>query len=254
MDETSYGIIKKLVPNFPVRELFNIPHRDGILTLGWPAFGPNRHNKNLAHMAETYSHPLTGEPIFFREPRTSESISAAAYGFGNNGEVDAKRDIFDPRWLQAGHIVRTQEGIFTNTKVTDEKSLKEMLNGAKKVNGIYLLDKEMAFAPYESFERGVQDCSTFAEGGLARALEHTSEKVAENLRQIASRKFYKRGVNVIGFDKFKEPVLRVAGLGSLRGIAGGRLGVGGDLWYDDYLGYAFGVLKKGAEGTAPKNR
>lgn len=114
------------------------------------------------------------------------------------------------------------------------------------------MPNNFGFAPYESFNQGVQDCDTFAEGGLARLLEHADGKTAENLRKITSPKFYKRGVNVYGFDgDIKEPVLRVAGLGSYGGFDNYRLSVNGDHWNDN-LGYAFGVLDKSAEGTSQK--
>jgi hypothetical protein len=135
----------------------------------------------------------------------------------------------------------------------DEKILKSLLKADRKVNGIYLLDNDAGFAPYESFTRRVQDCDTFAQGGLARVLEHTPEKEARQLRAIASPKLYKNGVDIWGFDDVKEPTLRVVCLNSTRVLGGIRLGVGGD-WnvYDD--GYAFGVLNKSAEGTSQKNQ
>ena len=243
--ETKYGIIEQVGPQFPVRKLLVVRHRGGDLTVSYPAFGPNTYKGNLEEMSKDYSHPQTGERISFREPTTAESISAAAYEFENL----AKPEIFDSRWLQAGYIVRTQDGVFTNTKITDEDSLKKLLDKAEKVNGIYLIDDKMAFAPYETFKQGMQDCDTFSHGGLARALEHTQEKVATNLREIASPKFYKRGVNVWSFDSVKEPVLRIASLDSDRGLDRDGLGIGGYGGYEGRGGYAFGVLKKSAEGT-----
>lgn len=254
MTNSKYGLIEQAEPQFPVRELLVAPHGKGDLILSFPAFGSNTYKGNLESIGKSYSHPKTGEKITFRPATTSESISAAAYGFGSNGKVDAKRDIFDPRWLQAGYIVKTKDGVFTNTTMTDESRLKEFLNGAQKVNGIYLLDNGIAFAPYDSFERGVQDCDSFAQGGLARALEHTPEKVATNLREIASPKIYKnkKGVDVWGFDSTKEPTLRIASLGSGRGIGGGRLHVDGSDWGGSDGGYAFGVLNETSEAGSQK--
>ncbi len=243
MTQTKYGIIKQGKPQFPVRELLVVPHGDGDLTVSYPVFGPNTYKGNMKNMGESHSHPEIGDKISFRPASTSESISAAAYEF----ETMAKPQIFDPRWLQAGYIVRTQDGVYVNPPkdahgvITDETFLKSLLTSDKKVNGIYLLNYDFGFAPYESFERGVQDCDTFARGGLARTLEHTSEKIAVNLREIASPKFYKRGVDVWGFDKVNQPVLKVASLDSYRYFVGNRLGVGGDLWGDGSGGYAFGV-------------
>lgn len=247
MVESEYGVIKQEKPVFPVRELLIVPHRGGDLTVSYPAFGPNSYRANSQSIEETYSHPITGEQITFRPATTSESISAVAYDFENM----AKPQIFDPRWLQSGRIVRTSEGVFTNTDITDASRLAELLNGAEKVNGIYIVDDKIAFASYDSFETGVQDVDTFTQGGLARALEHNSEKVAVNLREIGSPKHYKKGINVWGFDSSEEPIFRVAGLCS-DWFVDGRLGVDGYGRYGGYHGCAFGVLEK-SQSDAPEN-
>lgn len=232
--ETKYGI-KKAEQRNQLQEidLLVVPRRGKDLSVA--VFGPNTYKNNREAMSEQYWHSNSQPNISFRPATTSESISAAAYDFGN----EAKPKIFDPRWLQAGYIVRTQDGVFTNTQITNENDLKQLLNGVKKVNGIYLLNDEIGFAPYESFEIGVQDYDTFVQGGLARVLEHTPKKAAENLRTIASSKFYPRGINVFGFDKVKEPVSRVADLGSY--CDDGGLVVDGVNWVGDNLGYALGV-------------
>ena len=260
MTETQYGIIEGKQPEFLVRKLLRVPHKNKDLIVAYPAFGPNYFSKNVEEMQKPYSHPITGERIYFREPTTSESISAASYDFEN----EAKPKIFDQRrhqrWLQAGRIVRTSEGVFVNppkdkkgNPITDEKSLKSYLNKAKKVNGIYLHEKDFGFAPYESFKRGVQDCDTFADGGLARILEHTGEKTARNLRAIASPKFYKKGVNIWRFDDVEEPTLRVVSLYSSRGLDSGWLGLDGYCRGGDYGGYVSGVVNSEAV-DARKNK
>ena len=233
-----------------------IPHKG--LQLDMALFGANTYRNNIQNMRKTHFHSKELLNITFTPATTASSISAAAYRF----EDFAKPQIFDPRLLQAGWIVRTSEGVFVNpldaqgNPITNEQILKSYLKADKKVNGIYLLDNDSGFAPYDSFTRGVQDCDTFAQGGLARVLEHTPEKVAEQLRAIASPKFYKRGVNVWGFGDVKEPVLKVVGLDSGRSLGGRRLGVVGYGWSDDgdggggNSGYAFGVLDKSAEGAS----
>jgi len=246
--EEKFGIIKQEKPQFPVRELLVVPHKGKFLTVSYPAFGGNTYRGNLEDIGKTYTHPQTGETMNFRPADTSESISAVTYDFENM----AKPKIFDPRWLQAGHIVRTSEGVFTNTTKTDEKKLKQLLNSAEKVNGIYLINNTMAFAPYDSFETGKQDCDTFARGGLARALEHTTEKVATNLREIASPRFYKKGVNVVYFDSVSEPVSGVASLYSSRYFDDNRLYVDGNYWDDLINGFAFGVLDKSRSDASEK--
>jgi len=237
MANDKYGIIKPKA-KFPFRKLLKVPHKGGSLIVSYPAFGAGTYQENIKLMSEEYFHPITGKKMTFVPATTSESISAAGWRF----ETLAKPQIFDQSWLQIGYIVRTQDGIFTNSQITDESSLKKMLNGAKKVNGIYLINDKMAFAPYESFKLGVQESGKFAEGGLARALENTEEKVAKNLKEISSSEFYERGVNVWGFESVKEPISRVVSLDSDWNLAGfDRLVVDGGDWYGSFNGYAFGV-------------
>jgi len=256
MEKIKYGITKAHLP--PTRDLLRVPHKEGILTLAYPAFGPNTYRENLKTMSGNYSHPQTGKKISFREPTTSESISAAVYDFENL----VKPKIFDSRWLQIGYIVITPEFVVANPPkdkggniiITDEKILKSYLNNSKKVNGIWLYNGEDArdfgVAPYETFERGIQDGGKFAEGGLARILEHTKEKVAKNLKVISSSKNYPKGVNVWGFDEVKEPVsrvgvnvLRVAVLYSGQNLVGSApyngLSISGS--WSDPNGFAFGM-------------
>jgi len=244
MAESGYAVRKAEQRNqLPEIDLLPVISHNG-KNLDIAIFGPNTYGNNLDSMKKAYFHSAQLPKITFRPSQTSESISAVDYDFENM----AKPQVLDLRWLQAGPIVRTKEGVFTNTNEIDESRLKQLLNGVKKVNGIYLIDDKIAFAPYDSFKTGVQDVDTFAQGGLARVLEHTSEKTASKLREIGSPKFYKRGVNVWGFDSSKNPILRVASLCSVVG----RLDVGGDSWYGDGIGYAFGVLDK-SRSDAPKN-
>jgi len=231
---TKYNVIGFKGPEFPIRELLEVktPQRKFIASL--KSFGPNTYSDNQEAMLQNYSHPLTWKRISFRPATTFESIFIASHNF----KILAKEEIFNPRWLQAGYIVRTQDGVFVNTEETDESKLKQMLDECEEVNGIFLGKNDFGFAPYETFELDVQDSGTFSRGGLARALEHTKEKVAENLGDISSQENYKRGVNVWGFDNVNKPILRIASLDSDRCFDGDRLGVGGV----DVDGYAFGVL------------
>lgn len=254
MEKPNYGIIEAKKPEFPQRNLLRVPHKEGILIVAYPAFGPNTYKKNLEIMSEGYSHSKELPKISFRPATTSKSISAAAYDFENL----AKPQIFDSKWLQAGRIVKTSEGVFANpprdkqgNPITDEKILKYLLDGgfindvffdkAENVNGIYLGENDFGFAPYETFEKGIQDSGKFAEGGLARILEHTMRKVAKNLKAISSSKNYPNGINVWGFDEVKKPVLRVASLYCDGLLDNNGLRIDGD-WSGDN-GYAFGVLK-----------
>lgn len=248
--ETEYGI-RKATPSFPARDLLVVPHKGKSLVVGFPAFGRDNYHSNLREMNERYSHSSEIPEITFRPASTSESISAAAYRF----EEIAKPGIFDPRasWLHTGLIFATAEGVFVNLpenlprdererEIITTETLKKGLNGASKVNGVYLADNDFGFAPRETFQTGVQDIDTFAEGGLARVLEHTEGR-AENLGIIGSPGNYEGGVNVTNFyfDK-RNPTLSVLGLGS-RTIRGKRvLAVAGNLSYGGGDGYAYGVL------------
>ncbi|MBU1245455.1 MAG: hypothetical protein ABIJ20_03445 [Nanoarchaeota archaeon] len=230
-----YGITKAKTTLLP-KDLIRVPHKGGDL-IG-ATFGPATYNRNTVAMSGEYFHSDEFPRVSFREGTTEESISVVAYQFGQI----AKLQIFDTNWLQAGRIVKTSGGVFTNTSETDEVTLKTLLNKAEKVNGIYFIDDQMAFAPYESFKTGIQEGEEFAEGGLARALEHTDKQVAKNLKEIAS--FYEKGVNVWGFDKVGKPVSTVSALGSDRYlnywlcVDGGNRG-------GSRSGCAFGVLRTG---------
>lgn len=155
----------------------------------------------------------------------------------------AKPQIFDPGWLQAGYIVKTQDGVFVNIKETGESKLKQMLDKCEKINGIYLGKNDFGFIPYETFETGVQESGDFIEGGLARGLEYARGKKALNFEKISFKENYRRGVNVFGFDEVKQPTLKVATLYSARYFDDDRLSVDGDDW-GGYNGCAFGVLGK----------
>ncbi len=245
MTKAQYGVRKAQVV-LPTRDLLIVPHRDGILTVSHPAFGPNTYNRNLTEMQRTYVHSKELPQISFQEPTTSESISAVKYKFRKR----TKFKIFDSNQLQAGRILRTSEGVITNPPrnqkgevILDMKILKEHIDNAKKIkvgnSHIYLGNKDFGFAPYETFQIDMQECAAFAEGGLARVIEH-SAKPAKKLRSIASPNNYPRGVNVWGFEPTNKPVERVLNLDSTGDCGGGRLGVFGN-WNGNNGGYAFGV-------------
>jgi len=257
MKKTEFGLkqAEKRWPEVPEIDLLTVPYGNGYLTVAHPSFGSASYNTNLAQMQKTHFHSRNQPEVSFRELTTPESIAAAVYDFGKM----AKPHIFDSNWLQIGRIVRTSAGVFANVSKDKQgasiTNLKQYLDKSEKFkvrNGhIYLGENDFGFAEYETFAQGVQDCDTFAESGLARVLEHT-KNTAQNLRRIASPKFYKLGVNVLGFDSVSEPALRVARLRSDRYIGGGRLNVDGNGWLG-YNGFAFGGLKSG-EASALKNK
>ena len=232
--------------SLPLRDLLVVPHRGKELTASYPAFGPNTFDGNVAEMQRAYTHSTELPQINLREPTTSQSISIIAYKF----EKLAKPQILDPRWLQAGRIVRTKQGVIVNpildaqgNVVLNQGDLEAIKTNARKIevgNGhIYLGDKDFGFAEYTTFQPGIQDSDTFAQGGLARIIEHT-ENQAIHLKAISSKQNYPRGVDVWGFEIPKEPIERVLSLNSDWDLDGDRLNVDGINWNVNG-GYAFGV-------------
>ncbi|MDD5650495.1 MAG: hypothetical protein PHF86_08785 [Candidatus Nanoarchaeia archaeon] len=241
------GRIKAHRPKFELIDLLRIPHKGKYLTVSYHAFGPNNFKDNVARMKQSYFHPKPGKVISFREPTTSESISVIAYDFEHLAKPKLQRS------FQIGYIVKISEGVFANppkdkqgNPIIDENILKSYLNNIKKVNGIYLCENDFGFAPYDSFKQGLQDGNAFAKGGLARLLEHTSEKTAKNFNEIASSKFYKDGVNVSEFE-FKDPILNVVSLYSDWFSSNNILFVG--KYFLGIGGSVFGVLNKGVKNT-----
>lgn len=228
-------------------------------------FGPETYGSNLVAM----------EKVNFRALTTSESILNAAHEF----DKDAKPKIFDLKYLQAGRIMTTSDGVWVNVPRYSDGELATnlsfpYLSDAKKIKVgkgfIYLchsrrdsrlFDEDLGFAEYNTFENGVQDCDTFVQSGLARVLEHTSQKSAQNLRVIANPKLYPNGVHIRGIyppsrqigppippflrcvypeKKFELEVINfVSGKGRL---GNGRLYVGGIGIFNN-LGYAYGGAK-----------
>lgn len=244
--EIKYSLIQKKQAEHPVRQLIKISgDRNFIASLS--AFGPAGYKKNIAEMQKQYSHPETRETISFRPATTAETILINPH----YSENEAEPEIFEPVLLQAGWIVKTPEGVFANppkdkkgNHISDEKTLKSFLKTNKKVNGIYLLNNDFGFAPYETFKMGKQDYDIFTRGGLARILEYSEEKTAKNLRIITSHKFFKEGVYVSGFDNVKEPILKVIGFDSGRNFNDYCFCIDGN-WNDHYNGFSLGVLDSG---------
>ncbi len=191
-----YGILKG--PEMPQSsiDLVRIPHKGKPLIIS-PAFGPSHLKGVLDGMTQGSFYNSEQFPdVRFRKPLIQESISALVFEF----ESGIGPRTLDLGWLYAGEVMGTEEGIFTNTRERNTDRLKQLLNGTTKVNGIYLINDKIAFAPFESFETGAQEGREFAEGGLARALEHTETRVAEDLLKILSTENYPRGISISGFD------------------------------------------------------
>src|SRR3989344_8536896 len=105
-----YGLIKA-EQVLPQVDLIRVVHRGRPLIVS--VFGPSTFDENVKSMSQKYANSRQFPVVTFREPTTTESISAAAYEFGSRGQVDAKRDMLtNSRWLQAGRIIRTSEGVY----------------------------------------------------------------------------------------------------------------------------------------------
>src|SRR3989344_1840626 len=125
--------------------------------------------------------------------------------------------------IASKYFSRLESYLFTNTRETDESELKRKLANARKVNGIYLIDNDVAFASFETFKQGkVQTSEEFAKSGLARALEHTTERIAPNLKEISAYEIYdeggeyvtnhRKGVLVSNFKVGNKPIVSVVGI------------------------------------------
>ena len=242
MADSKHGIRKAEQRNIlPEIDLLPVIKHNG-KKLDIAVFGPNNYNGNLDTISKDYFHSKQLPKISFIPATISESISAIK--------------IFNPERSQLGYFVKTIEGIFTNTTITNEKFLRNLLGNMEKIKGIYLGKKDSpfapyGFAPYGSFKGGIQDVETFVQGGLARVLEHAPEEIAHKLEKIISNKDYLKKVSVLGFNPTKEPTLMVADLSSDN--FDDRL----DVLADDSEGFgdgcSFGVLNK-SQSDAPKNK
>jgi hypothetical protein len=243
-------------PEHPVRALLIVPHKGGRLIVARDAFGSNNYLNNIRIMRRPYFHPNSWERISFEPLTTDESLSAAVYEFSSR----AKPHVFDPSCLQAGYVLRTGEGVWANPLdaqgmlVEDENVLKKRLKNCRKIgvrngNHIYIGNGGFGFAEYGTFDLGKQSEEDFANGGLARVLENTSEPVATNLRAIADKSNYENGVRVMSFEPVKSSILRVVSLCSGGGDFYCQLCVSGDYGENSRAaecgGYAFGGLKTG---------
>jgi len=252
-----YGVIQSN-PSRPHVDVIGVPNGDNDIIAA--VFGPSTYSNNQASMRKEYTHTsdVLSIPVLTFKPRTTaESLRIAAHDFKNF----AKPQIFDPRWLQAGYIIRDSEGVWFNplnadrAPVDDMNTLKSLRDKADKIRAksgnVYIGQNGFGFAEYGSFTQGVQDKNTFVKEGLALGLENTKGPVAKNLNEIADEKNYPKGIDVFGFAPSKEPIRRVVSLYSNRAILGDRLFVYGDYWDDDDGGCAFGGISS-AEGTAQK--
>jgi len=200
MEKTFQLIGEEEKPIFPIKKLLKVQHKGNDLLVGYPSFRGN-YLFNLLNNNRTkaYTHPLTGEEMYFREPTTSESISVCAIL-----ENLSEDNVLHTSYFQIGRIVKALGGVFVNPPkdkkgniIIDERTLKSYLNKAEKINGIYIVPnqsfeklKDFGFAPYGSFEQGIQSRENFAvnpkTNGLARVLEHTMDKFALNLKKISN--------------------------------------------------------------------
>ena len=230
---TEYGL-KKAPSKLPEIDLLVVPHKGKPLVTA--RFGNCAYGSSLEEMKKHYFNSEEYPDITFRPATISESISTTAYNFSW-----IARPILDRTWIQAGRVVLTKDGVFTNTDITDEETLKQLLNEATEVNGIYLINDQTAFAPRETFIEGRQDSREFCNGGLAKALEHSEGEVAKTLATISDQIPFPEGINVrCNFDKNEKTSERVITLTNASDI----LGINASYWNAPAnCGYAFGVQK-----------
>jgi hypothetical protein len=168
--------------------------------------------------------------------------------------------------LQLGWMAKTSEGVFTNPPkdeqgkpVTDEKVLRRLLRRARKSNGIYFCKNNVSFVPYETYEHDqTQDRATFARSGLARALEHTGDEMAEKLLKIfssdlySSKPFNPESVRInLGKYQNPDPEAAVIYIGHRSFVFEGSW----DFWAERMTqdqGYAFGVFDPSADPSETK--
>lgn len=85
--------IRKATPRLPAIDLLPVVSHRG-KNLDVAIFGPDTYIKNQEVMPKGYFHSKEMPKIFFRPAITSESISIAGDGFGEEGEFDAERLFF----------------------------------------------------------------------------------------------------------------------------------------------------------------
>ena len=123
-----------------------------------------------------------------------------------------------------------------------------LLGGSSERGVIFSKDREVRFASRNTFELGKQIAKDLSQSGFVIASYDIEG--AERLSKVASVFVGKPYIH--GVSGNNEDVQRVASLNSGRGLGGGRLGVGGDDWVGDGVGFAFGVRSGTGEASAPK--
>jgi len=177
--------------------------------------------RTISEMEKHYRHSRYFSDITFTSMTTPESLEHTVFDW------DLAQHLFSTERVNLGIYVRTGEGVYINPGKTitkfetetggepklqlDMEGLTNLRDKAEKINGIYLGEDDFAFAPWESFKssQSWNDCleaKEFAEGGLARAIEHTSEKIAPTLFKIVSSCQYKK-ILMEYWNAPKKPVI-----------------------------------------------
>jgi hypothetical protein len=199
-------------------------------------------------MQEHYWHSNFFSDITFEPVNSEEAL--------NYLTVDEylARDTFRWKGLSAGFYIRTPEGIYINpgkaiTLIPDDYRppkpklnqdiLKNQKDESTKVNGIYLGENGFAFAPWESFrvskfQRDEIPAREFAEGGLARAIEHTTESIAPILYK-AALDCKKKVVMLNWLDIPEKPVIGNLNIRAPAGMAEWEFGITGNSYNDHNL-------------------
>jgi len=227
-----------------------LPKKDLILVTGRSTkilaaeFGPNFHQANLREIEQEYNHSQEYPVITFRGPSTQESLKIASQRF----EARAKQFLDANCTLQLGKVVITEDGIYTNMTETNPYALKRKLNNIMSIRGIYLINDTQAFIPYEAFWVGKYKNEDFVRSALARGLEHTDQRRAKSLEDIASKSHYPNGVLVKLFHpEGSNPTVNLVELeaGTMSDAGALTLNFAKKNQSSDFprKGYTFGILK-----------
>lgn len=180
MTKTKYRIkIESPRSKLPGKQLAIVCHNGQPLATS--RFGPGSYKESLEEMSKHYWNSDEYSDVTFRPANTVESL-----------EIGAQEPKLFSVPILCGKILRTKEGIYTNVGSTvDEELVKSWFKNGRDVNGIRLAEQcywdNIAFAPYETFtNHGTEPLMNFLKGGLARALEYTDAKIAENFSKLTA--------------------------------------------------------------------
>jgi len=170
---------------------------------------------------------------------TMEQTASLVYDAWQNPDEKYSKDIIRKlrtNWLWGfnGLLYVPNEGVYIQDR-PDIQNGKVVMNQEDLVKKIESNDESVRFVPF-GFKRDSQSSLELAKNPFIQAL--AGEEGADKLASVADK--YNLKPFVWTLDNVDNPTIRVASLGSGRGL-GGWLDVDGDDWVGNYGGYAFGV-------------